>query len=132
MQRILLLVVAAFLTSACASVFKGTDQTLTFTSEPSGAEVLIDGISQGVTPTSVRLKKNKYTSILVKKKGYNTITRPLEKAYDGIALLNVVWDCSTTDFITGAVYEYQPSSYHFSLERPEAAETETKKSSKSE
>jgi hypothetical protein len=109
-------VVFLFLTS-CAGVIKGTDQTVTFTSEPTAANVLIDGQDRGKTPLTLKLKKNAYSSIMIKKDGYRTITRPLEKKYDSTALLNIIWDSSTTDMISGAAYEYEPNSYHFELEK---------------
>lgn len=120
MQKLSTAMLALFIATGCASVFKGTSQTLTFSSDPSGAEVLIDGRSQGKTPLSIRLKKNKYETVLIRKKGYNSISRPLDKSYDAVALVNIFWDLSTTDLITGAVYEYEPTSYHFALEKSDA------------
>lgn len=105
-----------FLLTSCASVLKGTDQSMTFTSEPVGAEVLLDGQSLGVTPLVVKLKKNKYDTVMIKLKGYKVLTRPVDKSYDGIALLNISWDSSTTDMITGAAYEYSPNTLFFNLE----------------
>ena len=99
----------------CAGLFHGTSQTINFNSSPEGAEVIIDGVSRGVTPLAVKLKKNSADSVMIKKEGYKTITMPLEKKYDGLALLNVFWDCSTTDLITGAIYEYEPGSYFANL-----------------
>jgi hypothetical protein len=52
---------------------------------------------------------------------------PLDKKYDGIALLNVFWDLSTTDFITGAAFEYVPNSYHFQLKKDDSKQEESKK-----
>ena len=46
---------------------------------------------------------------------------PLDKKYDGIALINIFWDLSTTDLITGAAFEYVPSTYHFQLKKEEAS-----------
>lgn len=109
------------LLAGCASIFKGTDQTLTFTSEPDGAQVIIDGISVGVTPLSTKVKKNSKSAVMIKKDGYKVQTIPLDKKYDGIALLNVFWDFSTTDFITGAAYEYDPNTYYFKLAKDEIA-----------
>lgn len=109
-------ILSIFLTG-CAGVINGTDQTVTFTSEPSGATVVIDGMSRGRTPLSIKLKKNAYDTIMIKMDGYRTITRPLDKKYDSIALLNIFWDLSTTDMITGAAYEYEPNTYHFELEK---------------
>lgn len=115
MKKIMLISSLLFMTS-CASIFKGTEQAVTFTSEPSGAEVMVDGQSLGVTPLTVKLKKNKFDTIMVKLNGYKTMTKPFDKSYDGIALLNIFWDSSTTDLITGAAYEYSPNSHYFKLE----------------
>lgn len=124
MKRIFTVLLTSILITSCAGVFKGTEQTLTFTSEPSGAEVMLDGQSLGVTPLSVKVKKNKYDTVMLKLAGYKTVTRPLEKSYDAVALVNVFWDSSTTDLITGAAYEYSPNTYYFKLE------TEAKTASK--
>jgi PEGA domain len=111
-------IAASFLLlTGCATIFKGSDQVLTFTSEPDGATVRIDGKPVGVTPLSTKVKKNSADSVLVEKEGYRTETMPLDKKYDGIALLNIFWDLSTTDLITGAAYEYQPSTYHFKMKK---------------
>lgn len=116
MKKISILLVLFGLT-ACASVFRGTEQVITFQSEPSGAEILVDGNSLGVTPLTTKLKKNKYDVVMIKMSGYKTMTKPLDKSYDGIALLNIFWDSSTTDLITGAAYEYTPNSHFFKLEK---------------
>lgn len=116
-KSFLLISSLSILLTSCAGIIHGTDQTVTFTSEPSGATVLIDGMSRGKTPLSVKLKKNAYDTVMIKMDGYRAITRPLNKQYDSIALLNVFWDLSTTDMITGAAYEYEPNTYHFELEK---------------
>lgn len=115
MKRITLLITAMLL-SGCAGVFKGTTQVVTFNSNPSGADVIIDGNNMGQTPLSVKLKKNKYKNVLIKKNGYKNITHPLDTSYDPVTLVNVVWDSSTTDLITGAAYEYEPNMFNFNLE----------------
>lgn len=124
MKRILTVLLTSILITSCAGVFKGTEQTLTFTSEPSGAEVMLDGQSVGVTPLSIKVKKNKYDTVMLKLAGHKVVNRPLEKSYDAVALVNVIWDSSTTDLITGAAYEYSPNTYYFKLE------TETKTAAK--
>lgn len=103
--------------SSFASIIKGTSQTITFNSEPSGAKVYLDGQMFGETPLTLKLKKNKYDSIMVKKEGYVTQTAFLNKDYDGVALINIFWDLSTTDLITGAAFEYNPNQFFFDLEK---------------
>jgi hypothetical protein len=116
MKKIFTFIIMSILLSSCAGVIKGTDQTVSFTSEPSGAEVIIDGMSMGTTPFSAKLKKNKFSTVMIKLNGYRTVSRPIEKSYDPTAMLNVFWDLSTTDMITGAAYEYSPNTYYFKLE----------------
>ena len=115
----LLVVAGLILSSGCASVLKGTSQAVTFNSEPEGVQVIIDGKKFGVTPLSVSLKKNKYTNVVFKKEGYKSRSVIIEKRFDGIALINVFWDLSTTDLITGAIYEYSPNSYFVELKKAE-------------
>ena len=116
MKKLFTFLVTGVLLSSCAGIIKGTDQAVTFTSEPSGAEVIIDGMSMGTTPFSAKLKKNKFSTVMIKLNGYRTVSRPIEKSYDATAILNVFWDSSTTDMITGAAYEYSPNTYYFKLE----------------
>lgn len=111
----ILLVLNVVLFASCSTIFKGTSQSITFSSEPPGAEVLVDGISMGQTPVTIKLKKNKYDSLMLKKSGYVAATRPLDKSYDPLTLLNVFWDLSTTDLVSGAAFEYEPNQYHFTL-----------------
>lgn len=126
MKNIVAAIIFACMLTGCASVIKGTSQAVTFNSEPEGADVLIDGASRGVTPLVVTLKKNKYSTIMFKKAGYKTVTLPLQKSYDGIALLNVFWDSSTTDLVTGAIYEYEPNSYHAALVKDSEGKSDSK------
>jgi hypothetical protein len=113
------IIAIALFSAGCCSVIKGTKQAVTFESNPEGAQVLIDGVSMGVTPLTTKLKKNAYDTIMIKKDGYATQTQSLEKKYDGLALVNIIWDLSTTDCITGAAYEYEPNKYYFELKKEE-------------
>ena len=122
MKRIVLgiLILGLFLSMGCASVLKGTSQDVTFDSSPQGAEVYVDGGNMGKTPLTLTLKKNAYDNIMVKKEGFETQNIPLEKSFDGVAIINIFWDLSTTDLITGALYEYKPNQYFFEMKKDEA------------
>ncbi len=102
--------------SGCATVIKGTTQSVTIDSSPQGAEVSIDGAYVGMTPLTIKLAKNKKETITVKKKGYRTVSRDMTKSFDPVGILNIFWDLSTTDFISGAAMEYEPNSYFFELQ----------------
>jgi hypothetical protein len=118
-KYLLTLVTFAVLITAltgCATLISGTNQTLTFNSEPSGAEVYLDGALVGMTPVSLSVKKNKKDSFLIKKEGYKAVSRDVTKAYDPVTVLSIFWDFSITDMISGAAFEYEPNSYFIQLQ----------------
>ncbi|MDQ7055360.1 MAG: PEGA domain-containing protein [Persephonella sp.] len=118
MRKVLLAsLVSVNLAFASATILKGTSQNVSITTEPPGATVYVDGQVMGTTPVTLSLPKNKYHKIAVEKECYQRVEVPLGKKYDPIALLNIFWDLSTTDFITGAAWEYSPNSYHIKLKK---------------
>ena len=116
---------ASLTISGCATVISGTTQTLTFNSEPSGAEVYLDGARIGSTPVSLSVKKNEKDTVMIQKEGYKTITRDITKSYDPVTILSVFWDYSTTDMISGAAFEYEPNSYFVELDKDEESTEES-------
>jgi uncharacterized protein YceK len=105
--------------SGCATVISGTTQTLTFNSEPKGADVYLDGARVGTTPVSLSVKKNKKDAFMIQKEGYKTVSRDITKSYDPVTVLSIFWDYSTTDMISGAAFEYEPNSYFVELAKDE-------------
>lgn len=103
------------LLSGCASIISGTSQDLTFNSNPEGAKVYLDGKVVGVTPFTFAAQKNKYDTMRIEKKGFVSINRDLNKKFDGVAMINIFWDLSTTDAITGAVFKYEENSYFIEM-----------------
>jgi hypothetical protein len=106
---------AALFLSGCASIINGTSQDLTFNSNPEGAKVYLDGKIIGVTPFTFAAQKNKYDTMRIEKEGYASINRDLNKTFDGVAVINIFWDLSTTDALTGAIYQYDESSYFIEM-----------------
>lgn len=66
--------VTTLLFNSCATIFKGSTDDVSFSSDPSGAKVYVNGVLLGTTPVKLKLKsKNSYT-IEIKKEGYETKT----------------------------------------------------------
>jgi len=61
------LIVLACITG-CGSIIHGTEQKITFSSKPAGAQVLYDGSVRGITPCQVSLKRRPLTNIVVIRK----------------------------------------------------------------
>jgi len=114
----LFLILAIIPMIGCASVISGTSQSVTFTSDPEGATVEIDGEPYGETPVSVDLDKNRHSTVIFKKDGYKPRTVAITKRFDAAAIFSIVlWDLGTTDFITGAAYQYSPDRYYVDMKK---------------
>jgi hypothetical protein len=77
MKTIILIALAActlFFSTGCATILKGTNESLLVTSDPSGARVQINGIDVGNTPISTRVNGTKDQFVQVRKDGYETRT----------------------------------------------------------
>ena len=116
MKKILLLsAVGVSLVLGSATLISGTTQSVSFNSEPEGATVFIDGAKKCQTPCTLSLKRGSNESVTFKKNGYKSQILPLESSYNGVALLSIFWDFSTTDLISGAASEYSPNQYFVEL-----------------
>jgi len=112
-----LALIALIALAGCASITKGSSQTVTITCNVDGAELILDGQKIGVTPFTGDIKKNK-NQIQVKKDGYESETLFLAKNIDGMFWGNICTGGvvgSITDFSTGAAYTYSPSTYQVTL-----------------
>jgi len=119
MKKILFGILAcASLVFGSATIFSGSNQSISIDSEPSGAKVYVDGQLRGVTPLSVMMDKSLSShEIRIQKDGFVDVNVPMSKAYDPVSIANIIWDFSTTDFLTGNVMEYAPNNYYFTLQK---------------
>ncbi len=56
--------------AGCASIVNGTRQKVSFSSDPPGASVIVDGTEMGTTPTEVALARDQKHSVRIEKAGY--------------------------------------------------------------
>ncbi|MCM2264276.1 MAG: PEGA domain-containing protein [Desulfuromonadales bacterium] len=114
----LLAVLFSLVLYGCATIVSGTTQEVTFQSEPEGATVTVNGRPLGKTPMTIQLDKKSEQTLTFELSGYRTVTMPLSTSLDGWFWGNIVIGGllgSTTDGLSGAVYEYAPSQYFVSL-----------------
>ena len=112
------LVTTMILMTSCATIFTGTKDRITFTSDPSGATIFIDGIEQGVTPLTMKVKRNiNDTDVEFKLDGYETRLITLSKEFNLVSIINLGnlfgWDI---DAVSGAVMKYDRNSYDITLD----------------
>ena len=110
------------LLASCATVFTGTSQKIEFTSEPEGAEIIVNGIEMGVTPATVEVKKPAMMEdrrVTLKLDGYADKTFVLQKEFQMVSILNLFLTGGigfAVDILSGALFEYSPEKYHIDLE----------------
>ena len=117
-MKILITITLLALTSSCATIFTGTDQTITIQSEPSGATVKVNGIDRGTTPLPVVLKKGSEGQVLtIELEGYETQSLQPTTVFNVVSVFNFFsvfgWG---VDAISGALWVYDPILYDVVLE----------------
>lgn len=115
---LLSLAAVALFSSGCASVVSGTDQKLTFNSEPDEAIVTVSGRVLGKTPLTVAVDRDSNQSITFEKEGFKTHTAQLSTTTNPWFFGNIVLGGlvgSTTDGVSGAIHEYSPDQYFVTL-----------------
>lgn len=77
--------------TSCASILRGTTQRVAITSEPSEAEITINGKCYGHSPQIVSLKRKRAHEVIVAKEGYQTEHIHLEPEVSPLITTNLGW-----------------------------------------
>lgn len=108
----------AVVTGGCATILHGTGQEIPVSSDPSGAQVSVDGMPMCKTPCSPNLKRKHDHILTLKKDGYKqedvTIMHVLSGAVAGNILAGglIGWG---VDAASGAQYRLVPKTLHVDL-----------------
>ena len=124
-----LLLITPMLALGCATIVVGDKQSLTFDSEPAGAQIIMSGTAMGVTPATITIKKSDYQNAFVvfSKEGYANQQAILHTKTTGWFWGNIIC-CgllgSTTDSSTGAMLEYEPAKFFVTMPPAKASISE--------
>jgi hypothetical protein len=78
--------------NSCATISEDDHQPVTFTSEPSDADILVNSIPRGKTPLTTLIKKKRGDTIIeVNKFGFETETFVLDKSFSGKTFGNIIF-----------------------------------------
>lgn len=120
MSSLLIVMGMAMLSNGCATLEKGTHERVDFTSEPSGADVHVNGDLMGTTPVTLKLESKETYRIDFKKNGYATkrytITNHIVTKW---VVFDVILGVAPVlvDAITGAWFELDQDRVNAILEK---------------
>jgi hypothetical protein len=78
--------------SGCATILAGKQANVSFSADPEGAQVYVNGSLMGKTPVQIKLENNKDYTIEFREEGYQTKTVFLSKGLGaGWLILDVVF-----------------------------------------
>jgi hypothetical protein len=73
----------------CATIVRGTHQTVSVDTDPPGVKVLVDG-RQYITPAEISLRRKVPHQAILEKDGYRTIVFNLSPEWDGVSLVGAI------------------------------------------
>jgi PEGA domain len=103
----------------CATIVKGTTAKIPVASDPTAADILVDGSLVGQTPTTVVLKKTTDHLVTIQKVGYQPKSVPVVKTVGGAVWGNILaggligWG---VDASNGAQYNLIPTTIAVKLD----------------
>lgn len=117
-RAIAVVILTAFFTVGCATVFTGTSDTVTIKSEPSGAKIYLNGNYEGDTPTSLILKRDKDYNVMLKKAGFENTSATITRSFNAVSILNLLSPlCWIVDVVTGALWKFDRNTITVTLEK---------------
>lgn len=104
-------VLGGVLLTACATIINGTSQSISISSQPTGAQVFVDGVPMGVTPVAPDLKRKDKHLIRIEMEGYEPFELQLNRGVSGWIAGNIIFGGLiglAVDAMTGAMYKLSP------------------------
>ena len=106
------------LVTGCASIIHGSDQEVGISSSPTGASVLIDNVSYGVTPTVAKLSRKDKHSVKITMDGYQPFEAAISRGTSGWVWGNIIFGGLiglVVDASTGSMYKLTPEQVSATL-----------------
>ena len=104
---------ALSLSSGCATIIRGPTQAVAISSEPNGADILVDGSLVGTTPSNIDLARGRDHLITFEKDGYHTRNIPVIKSIGRAVFGNLLYGGFLgwgVDATSGAQYNLNPET----------------------
>ncbi|MBD0319054.1 MAG: PEGA domain-containing protein [Gemmatimonadetes bacterium] len=104
--------------AGCATIVQGSNQNVSVSSMPTGAQVTIDGKNMGVTPMVAQLARKQSHKVQISMAGYQPYEIEMTKGVSGWVAGNLLFGGIpglVIDAITGSMYKLSPDSINGEL-----------------
>ena len=116
---VLILSISLSMTS-CATILTGTQDSISFASNPEGAKVFHKGVEKCTTPCTSKIPRALGKQMVTfEKEGFNKKEVKLTKTFNAVTLLNILLGGAIgvgIDAATGSLTKYSPKTYTVELE----------------
>lgn len=87
----LLILAALLIVAGCGTLFNSSTKNVAMSSEPTGAEVFIDGNRMGTTPITLELDNQENHAVVFRKEGHQDVTCDIKtKVGAGYVILDIL------------------------------------------
>ncbi len=111
MIKVMAISMLIFILSGCATIIRGTEQSVHVNTNPVGAKVEFSNGQSCLSPCSITTKRDQSLIITISKQGCNTQTATMVPSLAGGGVLMG----GLVDYGTGAVYDLQPNPLTITL-----------------
>jgi hypothetical protein len=121
----------AYALSGCATITRGTTESLSIQSEPSGAHVELSSGQTGITPCSFELKRKNDLKVFLHKDGFEDVTADVDSKVAGAGATGMAGNVLIggiigvgVDAASGATKSLRPNPVHVHLVVRDAADAD--------
>ena len=121
--KISMMVSCLFCLSACATVVRGRQQAIPVSSNPSGAQIKVNGAPKGVTPSVVYILRGEENPLIsLEKDGFKKYEIALDRKFYPYGLMNLclgplALGGSIADLVNHAGWSFTPDKINVELEK---------------
>ena len=104
--------------TSCATILRGSSQSIAINSNVDGASISLNGAPLGKTPFVGVVPRSKNNVLRISKSGYKTRTVILNTQVESVFWVNLLSGGplgSTTDYASGSMWQIAPSTYNVDL-----------------
>lgn len=108
----------------CGTIIHGSTQQVSVASNPSGAQVEIDGLNKGTTPVTAELSRKDQHTVKLDLDGYEPYELIVNRKVSGWVAGNIIFGGLiglAVDAISGGMYKLDPAEVQAALDQPTAA-----------